>query len=112
MRKIYSKARVILVPSRWNEGWGRVASEAHVNGIPVVAARRAGLPEAVGPGGILIEPDAPVEEWSNAINRLWTDECCYASLSAAALEYSRRPALNADAQIEALLGVLRAACAA
>ncbi|MEJ2117351.1 MAG: glycosyltransferase, partial [Alphaproteobacteria bacterium] len=29
MRKVYARARILMIPSRWEEAWGRVASEAH-----------------------------------------------------------------------------------
>ena len=63
MKPVYLVAKLILAPSRWEEGWGRVVSEAQVSGIPALASRRGGLPEAVGPGGILVDPDAELTEW-------------------------------------------------
>ena len=38
--------------------FGRIAVEPQFSGIPVVASDRGGLPEAVGPGGVLIDPAA------------------------------------------------------
>ncbi len=103
MRDIYARAKILLMPSQWEEAWGRVASEAQFSGIPVVASNRGGLPEAVGPGGILLDPDGPVDPWVNAIRQLWQDDRHYAALSAAALAHSTRPDLNPDRQIETLL---------
>ena len=34
MRSVYGKARVVLMPSKWEEAWGRVASEAQFSGFP------------------------------------------------------------------------------
>ncbi len=59
VRKIYSRAKIMLVPSKIEETWGRVVSEGHFNGIPAVASDRGALPELVGPGGILLDPDGP-----------------------------------------------------
>ena len=73
MRGIYGKCRILLVPSVWEEAFGRVATEAQLNGIPVVASNRGGLPEAVGEGGILISPDRPIGEWVSAIRKLWNN---------------------------------------
>jgi len=52
----YSQAEVALVPSRY-EPFGIVALEALACGCPVVAAHTGGLPEAVGPCGLLFEPE-------------------------------------------------------
>lgn len=103
MREVYARAKIVLMPSQWEEAWGRVASEAQFSGIPVVASNRGGLPEAVGPGGVLLDPQGPIEPWVDAIRRLWRDDGHYAELSAAALAHSTRLEINPDAQIETLL---------
>jgi len=107
MRSVYGRTRILLAPSKWEEAWGRVASEAHCSGIPVVGSRRGGLPEAIGSGGIVLDYDAPVEEWSGAVRRLWSDEAHYARLSAAASEFSERPEMDPERQFETFFGILQ-----
>jgi glycosyltransferase involved in cell wall biosynthesis len=109
MKTVYGRTRILLAPSKWEEAWGRVASEAHCSGIPVVGSRRGGLPEAIGEGGIVLDYDAPVADWVDAIRRLWNDKAEYARLSAAALEFSERPALNLESQFGTFLDVLGSA---
>jgi glycosyltransferase involved in cell wall biosynthesis len=106
MRTVYRDARIVLAPSRWNEAFGRIAAEAHVNGIPVVASDRGGLPEAVGPGGIVLDPDGPTEIWVNAVRSLWYSQNEYDGCSEAAFAHSRRKEMDAGAQIEALAALL------
>ncbi len=107
MRKVYARARFLMIPSRWEEAWGRVASEAHFSGIPVIASKRGGLPEAVGPGGILINHKAPATEWAKAVRQLWTDEGYWLSLSLAAQSYAQRDALNNAQQLRRIVSVLK-----
>lgn len=109
MGKVYGRTRILLAPSKWEEAWGRVASEAHCSGIPVVGSTRGGLPEAVGPGGVTLDYDAPIETWVAAVRRLWTDAAAYEAASAAALQFSRRPELDAAQQFRTFIGVLREA---
>jgi glycosyltransferase involved in cell wall biosynthesis len=109
MRAIYRRARIVLAPSRWEEAFGRIAAEAHVSGIPVIAAARGGLPEAVGEGGLLIDADAPIAVWVDTVRRVWSDGATYADLSANALVHAGRPALDRDAQIATLIAELQRA---
>lgn len=106
MRTVYSKARVVLAPSRWAEAFGRIAAEAHVSGIPVIASDRGGLPEAVGEGGVLVSADAPIQAWIDAVRRVWSDESACADLSAKALAHAARSALDRAVQIAALVAEL------
>ena len=105
MKSVYGKAKLILAPSLCEEAWGRVATEAHFSGIPVVASNKGGLPEAVGPGGVLIDPDGPIESWTEAVMRLWSDEACYREKSQEALAYSRRSDIQPEKQIGKLISV-------
>jgi glycosyltransferase involved in cell wall biosynthesis len=110
MRSIYAEAKLVLVPSRWQEAWGRVVTEAQLSGIPVLASARGGLPEAVGPGGILVAPDAGLPEWARALSALWDDPAQYAEAARAALAHSRRPEIQPDTVVarfkETVLGHL------
>ena len=84
--------KILLAPSKWEEAWGRVASEAHCSGIPVVGSRRGGLPEAIGEGGIVLDYDAPLDRLGR----------CRAP------PMGRRAALHLDVRTSA--AVLTAAC--
>ncbi|OGD29266.1 MAG: hypothetical protein A2Y56_10560 [Candidatus Aminicenantes bacterium RBG_13_63_10] len=55
----YGRIGLLLVPSLVPEAFSRVILEAAANGIPVLANRIGGIPEAMGRSGILIdyEPD-------------------------------------------------------
>jgi glycosyltransferase involved in cell wall biosynthesis len=111
MKTVYGRTKILLAPSKWEEAWGRVASEAHCSGIPVLGSRRGGLPEAIGEGGVVLDYDAPVEEWSSELQRLWSDDAHYERMSAAALKYSKRRELNPAHQFSTFLGVLERATA-
>lgn len=107
MRTVYKDARIVLAPSQWEEAFGRVAAEAQVSGIPVLASQIGGLPEAVGAGGVLLDKDAPVDAWARALRTLWHDETAFTEASHAALEHAKRPEMVPDWQIDRLEGILR-----
>jgi glycosyltransferase involved in cell wall biosynthesis len=44
MRDIYACTKVWLFPFFWEEGVGGTIVEAQLNGIPVLASRRGGIP--------------------------------------------------------------------
>lgn len=92
MRRIYRRTRLLLAPSQWEEAWGRVVSEAQISAIPALASNRGGLPEAVGPGGVLVDHDAPIDAWRAALAGIVDDDTTYARYSAAAAGHAARPA--------------------
>jgi glycosyltransferase involved in cell wall biosynthesis len=59
----YAKVDVVVVPSRWNEPFGRVSIEPLEHGIPVIVARSGGLPENVDDGvsGMIFEAGNDME---------------------------------------------------
>jgi glycosyltransferase involved in cell wall biosynthesis len=67
---IYSMSHVVIIPSQWEEPFGRVALEAMLSDVPVIASRTGGLPESVGDGGILIDDFANVDMWADAVTEL------------------------------------------
>ena len=113
-REYFALTRVLLVPSVWNEPFGRVAAEAMVNGIPPVVSDRGALPDVVqgdaaeGGGGLVRAvpewmtatgtrvPEAhDVEPWFDAVCALWDDAARYRSVSErargiAAVRYSEQ----------------------
>lgn len=57
---LYSGARFFVFLSLY-EGFGLMALEAMACGVPVVASDRSSLPEVVGSGGVLVNPEDPTE---------------------------------------------------
>ncbi len=88
MTLVWRKTRLLIVPSQVPEAFGRVAPEAQLQGIPVIASRHGGLPEAVGDGGLLVEDFTGEKAWVRAIRRVLDDRDLYDTLSAKA---RRRP---------------------
>ncbi len=69
MGPVFEQTRVLLVPSRIDEGFGRVVIEAGLHAVPALVPARGGLVEAIGTGpGIIDSFDA--ETWASAITAL------------------------------------------
>ncbi len=107
---VYRDARVLLfactVASR-----PRVVLEAQASGIPVLAVDRRGHDEAVGDGGLLVAPDAPIDDWLAALATIWDDDATYARLVEQARAHANRPEVDTDTivdRFEELLGTLLA----
>lgn len=109
MAGIYAETRILLVPSQWDETWGRVATEAQFSGIPVLSSDSGGLPEAVGEGGILLKRDDPPELWAAALRSLWGETPVYRERRAAALAHAARPELDIARQMDQLVAIAEGA---
>jgi glycosyltransferase involved in cell wall biosynthesis len=107
MRPVYARTKVLIAPSRWQEAWGRIVTEAQVNGIPVLATRIGGLPESVGSGGLLFAPEASAQEWADALERVFADPAQQATLAQRARMRAAAPDLQADTLVSALLDAAR-----
>jgi glycosyltransferase involved in cell wall biosynthesis len=94
---------VLLVPSFCEEAAGRVIVEARMNGIPVLAANRGGIPEQLDGQGFLFDipkqclnhfgavpEDRDVQPWLDTLCRLMDDDTAYtaAAVPAGGQEFS------------------------
>jgi glycosyltransferase involved in cell wall biosynthesis len=102
-RQFYRLSRLLLIPSLCQESFGRVAVEAMINGIPVIASDRGALPQVIGAGGRCLSlpqklgpasSEAPsaaeLEPWITTLLRLWDDPIEYANAARSATEASAR----------------------
>lgn len=64
---LLGKMDIVLVPSQWQEPFGRVAVEALQAGSCVLVSDTGGLPEAVGDRKALIVPPGDVDAWEMRI---------------------------------------------
>ena len=108
-RDIYRQTRLLVVPSVVEEGGPRVAREAQISGIPVLASANGGNGEVIGGGGMLIERFEDPAAWATAIRSVLGDTELYRSLSDAARQYVRRPEFRPREILDRFLGVCRRA---
>lgn len=73
VREIYRQTKLLLVPSIWEEAFGRVVIEAQSCRIPVIASQRGGLPEAVGDGGVCVSDYLNADAWVVQIQDVLND---------------------------------------
>jgi glycosyltransferase involved in cell wall biosynthesis len=65
--------KILVVPSTWEEPFGLVALEGIAAGCAVIASHAGGLPEAVGPCGVLF-PNGDVAGLAAALREVLTNE--------------------------------------
>jgi glycosyltransferase involved in cell wall biosynthesis len=85
---LYSGARALVFPSLY-EGFGLPPLEALACGTPVIASNRGSLPEIVGDGGLLLEPD-DVEGLAGAMEQLLNDDTLWGDLREKGLAHAAR----------------------
>ncbi len=80
LHEYYAAADILAVPSKYEEGFGRIAVEALSCGTPVIASNRGGLREIVDSSvGVLAEPNTG--EFERAIRLLRKDKKKYSELA-------------------------------
>lgn len=87
MGSIFAKTRILLMPSVWEEPFGRLPVEAGAHGVPTLASARGGLAESVGDGGALIDLPNDIAQWTQQILAL-DDPLHFANCSAAARRHA------------------------
>jgi glycosyltransferase involved in cell wall biosynthesis len=85
---LYSGARALVFPSLY-EGFGLPPLEALACGTPVIASNRGSLPEIVGEGGLLLEPD-DIEGLAEAMEKLLNDDTLWRDLRQKGLAHAAR----------------------
>lgn len=87
IKEVYAQTRILLMPSEY-ESWGRTATEAMCNGIPVICTTTPGLKENCENAAIYIKDRNDIKSWISAITKL-DDKKAYASQSKKARERAR-----------------------
>jgi glycosyltransferase involved in cell wall biosynthesis len=115
---VLSRTRLLLMPSLWLEGFGLIAMEAMLRGLPVIASDSGGLVEAKAGTGFVIpirpierfepmfdethmpkpvEVPQAIEPWEEALRLLLTDRQVYESES----DKSRKAAIGFVSKLRA-----------
>ena len=74
LMQIFPRIRLLLMPGRNQESWGRTATEAQVCGIPVLASNRGNLPDTIADGGIALDPALDISHWLASFDELLSDK--------------------------------------
>lgn len=69
LARVLNAHQIMVIPSRWAEPFGLVALEGIACGCGIIASKNGGLPEAVGPCGLLFET-GQVKALADALERV------------------------------------------
>ena len=92
----YQHALCLLLPSIY-EGFGLPALEAMNYGVPVIGSNVSSLPEVIGEGGILVDPES-IDAIATAMIKLTTDPDYRQTLSIEAKKQSQKFSWQTTAQ--------------
>ncbi len=88
MEKVFSRTKLLLMPSIWEEPFGRIAIEAQIRGIPVIGSAHGGLSESIGPGGSMINDNTNIDSWVTEIKK-YDSTAYYRSASEKCIEHAK-----------------------
>jgi glycosyltransferase involved in cell wall biosynthesis len=88
MSEVYAKTKLLLMPSTYQEGGGRVIIEAYVNGIPAIGSNIGGIPDYIGDGGDVVDNYTDPEAWVTTITQYLSDDEYYQQKSQLARQRS------------------------
>jgi len=82
----------LIVPSVFNEPFGRVVIEAYAHGVPVIASNRGGMGELVvaGQTGMQFDPDGDIAVVIRSAEKMLADPAVFAAWSANARTFSAK----------------------
>jgi glycosyltransferase involved in cell wall biosynthesis len=73
LARLFREADIFCLPSTWQDPFPLAPLEAMATGLPVVATRSGGIPEALAYGGGILVERGSVEELASAIESLVSD---------------------------------------
>jgi glycosyltransferase involved in cell wall biosynthesis len=89
-RDLLARSRLVLVPSQWEEPFGRIAVEAMANDIPVLASWTGGLREIVGRTALAVRRFRDPDAWDAALRVLLSSPAVRAANASAGRRRARR----------------------
>jgi glycosyltransferase involved in cell wall biosynthesis len=95
----YRAADAFVYPSQY-EGFGMPALEAIASGVPVITSNVSSLPEAVGDGALLVDPQS-AEQIADALVRVLTDNALRSELVSRGRQHARQFTWTRTAQLTA-----------
>lgn len=79
--ELLAGASLVLVPSQWEEPYGRIAWEALARGVPTLASDAGGLADCVPPAQ-RVAPRDDLRVWNDAIQSLLSDRAAWSAAAA------------------------------
>ena len=104
VREVWTRTKILLVPSIVCETFGMVCVEAGLNGIPCITSGKGGLVESSGQPGICVDGPDRLELWKAEIVKLMEDKEYYNKQSIAIKEHVKK--FDYNIQIENFLDIV------
>jgi glycosyltransferase involved in cell wall biosynthesis len=90
VRQRYQDAAIAIIPSKWEEPFGRTALEAHAAGCAVISSGSGGLPEISGNNALVLPAQFGADDIANRLKKLVVDNTLRNRLADAGRAYCEK----------------------
>lgn len=104
IKDVFRVTKILLIPSQWEEAFGRIGAEALIAGIPIIASRQGGLQESLDNSCFYVKEYTSEEAWYDTLNQVLANQDNLGVYRQKGMKYAEK--FSIDATMEKVVKLL------
>ena len=104
IKDVFKVTKILLIPSQWEEAFGRIGAEALIAGIPIIASHQGGLLESLDHSCFYVNDYTSEEAWCDTLNQVLSNKDNLSMYKDKGMKYAKK--FCVDAAIEKIVKLL------